>query len=66
MFLIFLLPEMTDRPMLFEVFTTIANENEAAEKILSIEKNLKGEAKKITKKILGKKNIETIKTIINK
>jgi len=50
--------------MLFEVFTTIANENEASKIILSIEKNVKGEAKKIAKQMLSDKSIKKIKKIM--
>ena len=62
----FLTPEITDRPMLFEVFTTIDNENDASEKIMSIEKNMKGEAKKIIKQMIGRKGIDAIKKVITK
>jgi 2-succinyl-5-enolpyruvyl-6-hydroxy-3-cyclohexene-1-carboxylate synthase len=60
----FLTPEMTERPMLFEVFTTIANENEASHILRSIEKNVKGEAKKIAKQMLSDKTIKAIKKIM--
>ncbi len=62
----FLIPEITERPMLFEVFTNSTDENEALDKISLIEKYAKGKAKQITKQILGANNIKTIKKIMGK
>lgn len=62
----FLTPEITERPMLFEVFTDTADENEALNRISIIEENLKGKAKQFTKQILGDGNIKKIRKIIKK
>jgi 2-succinyl-5-enolpyruvyl-6-hydroxy-3-cyclohexene-1-carboxylate synthase len=62
----FLIPEITERPMLFEVFTNTADENEALNTISMIEENLKGKAKQFTKQILGDSNINRIKKIMKK
>ncbi len=60
----FVTAEITDRPMLLEVFTTNANESEALERILDIEENVKGRAKELTEQFLGKKSISVIKKVI--
>jgi len=62
----FLTPEVTERPMLFEVFTDTTDENEALYKIGTIEKNVKGQAKQMTKQILGDSNVRRIRKIIKK
>ena len=62
----FLTPEVTEWPMLFEVFTNSTDENEALNEICSIEENAKGKAKQITKQILGDNNIKIIKKIMGK
>ena len=56
----FLIPEVTERPMLFEIFTNCADENAALRKIQSIESTLKGKAKQMTRQILGDKNVIAI------
>jgi 2-succinyl-5-enolpyruvyl-6-hydroxy-3-cyclohexene-1-carboxylate synthase len=62
----FLTPEITDKPMLFEVFTNSAEESDALELIMNIEENTKGKAKQLAKKLLGKKGINSIKDILLK
>ena len=62
----FLTPEITERPMLFEVFTNTADESEALDKISSIEENVKGIAKQIAKQILSDKSINAIKKVMGK
>ena len=62
----FLVPEITERPMLFEVFTNAADENDALERINSIEENAKGKAKQIAKQILGDSSIKMVKRIMGK
>lgn len=62
----FLTPEVTDRTMVFEVFTDTLYENEALNLICSIEENVKGKAKKIARQILSDENINAIKKIMGK
>lgn len=62
----FLTPELTEKPMLFEVFTDSEEESKALEIItgLEISNNLK--AKEFAKKILGKRGIEAVRRVINR
>jgi len=62
----FLIPEITERPMLFEVFTNSTDEGEALDEISSIEENIKGKAKQMAKQLLSDKSINTIKKIMGK
>ena len=62
----FLTPEITDRPMLFEVFTDSAEESRALELIYNIENDVKGVAKKIVKNVLGEKGTSTLKGLLKK
>lgn len=48
----FLAPELTSKPMLFEVFTSSEDENKALEMTCNVEKNSLGVIKKISKSIL--------------
>ena len=60
----FITPEMTDRPMIFEVFTDVNDENKALYQMHNIEISSEYKGKQMIKKIVGKKNIETIKGIV--
>lgn len=66
----FLTPEMTEQPMLFEVFTETGNESNALEQMLNIitdpKLKLKKGLKKIAKDILGESGIEIAKKIIKR
>lgn len=62
----FLYPKITDKPMLFEVFTNSEDESKALEKIMNIEADVKGKAKDMAKQVLGAKGIKTIKKIIGR
>ena len=62
----FLIPEITERPMLFEVFTNSPDEREALALICSIEENVKGKAKQMAKQILGDNSIKAIKKVMGK
>lgn len=62
----FLTPEITKRPMLFEVFTSTEDETIAHETIFSLEQNTQGMAKQIAKDMLGQKNLDKIKRIMGK
>ncbi|HNT78075.1 MAG TPA: thiamine pyrophosphate-binding protein [Anaerolineae bacterium] len=60
----FLVPEITERPMLFEVFTDSADESDALWMIRSIEVDRKVSTKKTVKKILGRRVVDIIKKVI--
>lgn len=62
----FLIPENTERPILFEVFTNSSEESEALETIMSIEENLRGKAKQLAKHVLGENSLNTLKKIIKR
>lgn len=56
-------PELTDRPMLLEVFTEDVMENEALEAIRNLEVSVSGCIKNIAKNVIGPKGIQVIKKI---
>lgn len=60
----FITPEITDRPMVFEIFTDSDQESKALELIMNIEGNMKGKAKKIVKEAIGKDRLQKLKKII--
>lgn len=62
----FLNPEITDKPMLFEVFTNSSEESDALELIMNIQENTKGKAKQLAKQLLGKKGLNSIKKMMKK
>ena len=62
----FLTAEMTEQPMLFEVFTNNTDESEALEIISNIEENIKGRAKQLAKEILGENNLNILKKVMQK
>lgn len=62
----FLTPEITDKPMLFEVFTTNEDESDALKAMMNIKENTIGKAKQIVKQTLGGSNIDFLKRTIKK
>lgn len=60
----FLTPTVTDRPMLFEVFTDSAEESKALELMLNLEESVKGKAKQFAKQLLGDGGIRMLKRIV--
>jgi 2-succinyl-5-enolpyruvyl-6-hydroxy-3-cyclohexene-1-carboxylate synthase len=60
----FLNPNLTDKSIVFEVFTNDLEENNAHILMTKIETTLKGETIQFAKKILGRKGINSIKKII--
>ena len=66
----FLTPGITDRPMLFEVFTDKQDESDALEILLNMKSDtgtvLKKNIRKIAGRMLGGKGVEALKTIIKK
>lgn len=57
----FFTPAMTERPMIFEVFTSESDESLALKKMNNIEENAMGQARKFAKKVLGQKSLDLIK-----
>ena len=64
----FVTPELTGKPMIFEVFTRVEDENEALKLMwnLEIDTSLKGNMKRVAKGLLGESGINTIKSILKK
>lgn len=60
----FLSKEMSDKPILFEVFTNPEDESDALQIIRTIRKDVS--AKKVVKEILGEKNVSRIKNILGR
>lgn len=63
---LFLRPEITDKPIVFEVFTNDTDESLALETIMNIEENVKGKAVQFATQILGKNTVSGLKKIIKK
>lgn len=57
----FLTAEITDRPMLFEVFTQSIEESNALELLMSVMKDEKVSARGVAKKMLGEKGVKVLK-----
>ena len=66
----FLAPEITEKPMLFEVFTETEDESNALEQTLNCitdpKQVIKQTVKKVVKEVLGNENVKKIKGIIKK
>lgn len=64
----FVTTEMTEKPMVFEVFTRVEDENKALKQMWNIEidTSLKGNMKRVAKGLLGESGINTIKSILKK
>lgn len=63
----FLTPEITDKPMIFEVFTSHEDENEALKRMFNITQiptSIKREAKQAIKSVLGENNVKKAKEIV--
>lgn len=60
----FLTPELTDRPMLLEVFTDDKDESMALEFIRNLESNIMGRLKKTAKEMLGENTRQKIRKIL--
>jgi 2-succinyl-5-enolpyruvyl-6-hydroxy-3-cyclohexene-1-carboxylate synthase len=57
----FLTAEITDRPILFEVFTESIEESDALELLMSVVKDEKVSARGVAKKMLGEKGVKVLK-----
>lgn len=62
----FIHPELTDKPMMFEVFTTSEDESKALEMITSLEVSTSTQVMDIAKQLLGNKGIKTVKKILKR
>lgn len=62
----FLTPELTDRPMLFEVFTDFQCESDAIKMMNSLEISASGSAKQLAKNILGDKGVRAVKKMMKR
>lgn len=62
----FLTPEITDRPMLFEVFTNNEDESEAIRMMNTLNVSASGMAKELTKAVLGEKGKNMVKKMLGK
>jgi 2-succinyl-5-enolpyruvyl-6-hydroxy-3-cyclohexene-1-carboxylate synthase len=62
----FLTPEITDSPVLFEVFTSDSDESDALKTILSMEKSIKGKTKQIARKVLSQEGVNALKKVLKK
>ena len=62
----FLVHEVTDRPMLFEVFTESDEETKALYEIMHLGESLKGKSKQIVKQVLGEKRLNVLKKVIRR
>jgi len=60
----FITPEITDRPILFEVFTNSDDESRALEMVMNIDEDVTRKAKQMVKQILGKDNVRFIKGLV--
>lgn len=59
-------PEMTDRPMLFEVFTSSEDESEALRAMHSLETDAAGAAKDAVKSLLGNRGVAAVKKVLGR
>lgn len=60
----FISPEISDKPILFEVFTESSDESIALDLVQNMKRDFKGKAKKMAREMLGKKGLGAIKRII--
>lgn len=60
----FLTPEVTDKPMLFEVFTESKNDSNAFEMMANVDLDAKGQAKAVVKQVLGDKGMSVLRKIM--
>lgn len=62
----FFINEITDKPMLFEIFTNSDEESDALEAMMSFSKTTTGKAKNVIKSILGDKGVKAVKGMLKK
>lgn len=57
----FLEPSMTDRPIIFEIFTTPEEESAALKNLQRIEESKKSQVKQLVKNLVGRKGVDLLK-----
>lgn len=62
----FLTPEVTERPMLFEVFTNNEDESEAIRMMRNLNLSAKGVLKEAVKNVVGESGVKAVKRILGK
>lgn len=62
----YLKPQITDKPILFEVFTNSEDESDAIKIMKNIEVSPKGKAKQVVKSVIGTQGINVLKKLIKK
>ena len=62
----FLVPELTEYPMVFEIFTDSQCESDALRIMNNLEVSAVSSAKQFAKNILGEKGVQAVKKILNK
>jgi len=62
----FLAPELSGKPILFEVFTDSDDESQALRLISNIEENTKGKAKGLARQVLGDSGFKKLKKVLGK
>lgn len=60
----FVSPEITDKPMFFEVFTTSEDESDSLKAIRHSVSNASGQARNIVRDIIGSKGVKLVKKIL--
>ncbi len=61
----FITPEITDKPMLFEIFTNSSDERMAYDLMKKIDISAEGVAKQAAKKLLGQKGVDALKKVVS-
>lgn len=59
----FMTPVLTDKPMIFEVFTDVEDENDALYKVYNLEKSKSSEVKDAIKSVMGESMLSAIRKI---
>ena len=62
----FLTPELTEKPMVFEIFTDSTDESDAIYAMDHIVKDSKGIAKEMIKSIAGEKGVSAVKRLLKR
>lgn len=62
----FVKPEITEKPILFEVFTDSKKESDVLKILYNLESNPKGTVKKIVKRVAGKKGTAVLKNMLGR
>ena len=60
------MPELTEKPLLFEIFTDSRDESDALEQVMNIEETVEGQAKMLAKQVLGKKGVDMLKKVLGR